>query len=136
SKVVKFCAGARSYYRSGLPGSLSGSRSEKAWHSAFRVLELNCDNLLAKENSDRTRKACAAAFQQFIYQVYPEVPDLRDRAEQRVERLGNVSLPPSGGPLFHLLVSTVGWKAAKRLQRFFYQHGYVRLRSSSGWFKG
>ena len=40
SQEVKFCWDAKSYYRSGISGSLSASRSYKAWKSAFLSIEL------------------------------------------------------------------------------------------------
>ncbi len=116
SRGVKFCWGARSYYRSGLLNSLSRANSQSAIESGFQAIELEIDHLLAAENSDRTRRACATALQRFIYSVYPDAPDLIAKAEKRVESLGGTNLPPSGGSRFLMLSKVVGWKTAKRLQ--------------------
>lgn len=131
SKDVKFCWGAKTYYRSGNTGSLSGSKSSSAWQSAFRSLELGTNRLLTHENSERTRYACATVFQRFVYEVYPDAPDLMTAAQDKVEKYGGSDLKPSGGPAFHLLAKTLGWQQAKRFQRFVYKYGYGK--AAIGW---
>jgi glycosyltransferase involved in cell wall biosynthesis len=131
SQGVKFCWGAKTYYRSGNFNSLSGSKSPAAWESAFRSLELGTSNLLAKENSQRTRYICARVFQKFIYEVYPDVPDLRKQAGAKVQQLGGSDLKPLGGPMFQLLSQFVGWKQSKRIQKLVYRDGYRK--AAIGW---
>ncbi|MBD2493036.1 glycosyltransferase family 2 protein [Nostoc sp. FACHB-280] len=131
SKGVKFCQGARTYYRSGNSNSLSGSKSRRAWESAFLALELGTSNLLAKEDSPRTRHACATVFQRFIYEVYPDAPDLQKIAQDKVQKFGGSELQASGGPMFKLLSSCLGWQTAKKMQRFVYQFGYAK--AAVGW---
>jgi glycosyltransferase involved in cell wall biosynthesis len=131
SKGVRFCWGAKTFYRSGISGSLSGARSERALNSVFGSLELCISYLLAMENSPRTRHACAVQFQRFIYEVYPDVPDLRKKAEAKVQLLGGSEVKPSGGPLFQLLSQVVGWQQAKRFQKLVYQYGYSK--AAFGW---
>ncbi|MBD2593972.1 glycosyltransferase family 2 protein [Nostoc spongiaeforme FACHB-130] len=131
SQGVKFCQGAKTYYRSGNTTSLSGSKSRRAWDSAFLALELGTSNLLAQEDSPRTRHACATVFQRFIYEVYPDVPDILKKAEDKVKQFGGSDLQASGGPMFQLLSSCLGWQKAKKMQRFFYQYGYAK--AALGW---
>lgn len=116
SKGVKFCSGAKSYYRSGISCSLSSTTSKKGWESAFRSIDLCADYLLSRENSPRTRHACATAFQRFIFTVYPDVPDLVHKAEAKVKSLGGSELKADGGSLFQLIANTLGWKLAKLVQ--------------------
>lgn len=118
SQGIRFCWGAKSYYRSGNANSLSGSKSSAAWQSAFLSLTIGTQNVLARENSPRTRHACATVFQRFIYEVYPDVPDLQKQAAANVERLGGTDIQPIGSPRFHQLASVMGWKRAKHLQRW------------------
>ncbi len=113
---VHFCAAARSYYRSGLPGSLSGRRSAAAWKSAFESLSQGTAGLLEREDSPRTRLACARVFAAFYYDAYPAVPDLRNAARRRVAELGDSLGTGPGGPKFQLLARCVGWRTARRLQ--------------------
>ena len=118
SKGVKFCPGAKSYYRSGISNSLSGLKSYAAQESVLRSIELCTNYLLARENTQRTRHACATVFQRFIYSVYSDMPDLIQKAEVSVKSLGGSNLKLSGSTLFQFLSNTVGWKRAKRIQKF------------------
>lgn len=127
SKGVKFCQGARSFYRSGIRNSLSGSKSRTAWESAFHSLQLCTNYLLTRENSPRTRRVCASVFQRFIYDVYPEAPELIQKAEAKVKQLGGSDVKPFGGSIFQLLSKVVGWKQAKRIHRLAYRYGYGKV---------
>jgi glycosyltransferase involved in cell wall biosynthesis len=118
SKGVKFCPGAKSYYRSGMNGSLSNTTSFAAWESAFQTIELCTSNLLLQENSLRTRHACATAFQRFAHTVYPDALDLVQKAEAKVKLFGGSDLKHDGGFAFQLIANALGWKLAKRLQNF------------------
>ena len=131
SEGVKFCQSAKTYYRSGNAGSLSGSQSAKARQSEFLALSLGTNNLLARENSPRTRHACATVFQRFIYGVYPDVPELSQQAAAKVKDLGGSNLQPTGGPIFKLFSRFLGWEKAKQLQRVIYQYGYDK--AAIGW---
>jgi len=131
SEGVQFCRGARTYYRSGLPTSLSGSNSSAAYESAFQSIELSTPALLSIENSPRTRHACATKLQRFIYEVYPDVPELRKNAEMKVQQLGGSGLKPSGGLMFQLLSQIVGWQQAKHIQKLVYRYGYSQ--AAVGW---
>jgi glycosyltransferase involved in cell wall biosynthesis len=131
SRQILFCSGARTYYRSGLSSSLSGSKSQLAWASLFTSAEIGKNLLLERENSDRTRYACATRFQHFIYEVYPEVPKLCAEAELKIQALGGTKLKPQGGSLFRLMTALMGWRQAKQLQRFIYRYGYHKL--ALGW---
>ncbi len=122
SRGVRYCREAVSYYRSGLPGSLSGAKSERAWASAFRSLELSSGRLLARADTPRTRHACATAFQRIIYESYPRAAQCRDRATARVTALGGSPLPPPGGPKHRWARRLLGWRLAKRLQESLHRY--------------
>jgi glycosyltransferase involved in cell wall biosynthesis len=130
SKGIKFCGEAKSYYRSGMPSSLSGLKTNAAWASLFRSYELNATHLLRLEDSLRTRHACATMFQRFIYEVYPAVPDLCKNAETKVKEWGGTDLKSFGGRALQLLSRLVGWKLAKRLRDAVYQCGYKKAMSA------
>ncbi|HEY9692534.1 MAG TPA: glycosyltransferase family 2 protein [Oculatellaceae cyanobacterium] len=122
SQGVKFCHGAKSYYRSGVEHSLSSSISRKAWESAFTACELCSNHLLAKEDSPRTRQACANAYQRIVYDVYPDLVDLAQQAEAKVRSHGGSNMLTPGGFVFQLLSKVVGWKQAKITQKFIYSY--------------
>ena len=119
SAGVAFCAdaGVKSYYRSGLAGSLSQRRSIRARRSQFHSVELMARHLRAAEESPRTRRAAADYFQRFIYDFFPAPADLMPQAAAQVAALGGSSLsaPPMGART-RLLASLVGWKTVWRLK--------------------
>ncbi len=115
SQGVRFCPRAESFYRSGLPGSLSDTKSGQAWDSAFRSLELSLGRLRRTEDSARTRNASATALQQFIYSAYPQAAACRRRAAIQVVSLGGTDLQPPGGPKFQIARRLLGWRLARRL---------------------
>ena len=114
---VLYTPGARLHYRSGLDASLSGRKSRAARESQMLSLTLGTQHLLDAEDSPRTRRAAAHVLQDFVYDVYPEHPDLRARAAARVADLGGSDLAPDGPPGFHRLRRLVGWKLARRVER-------------------
>jgi len=117
SRKVLFCPLARSYYRSGLAGSWSQRRSHEMLAATLRSIELSTQNLLAVEDNVKTRRACASHFQQFIYDTYPDNPDLLARAEAKVALLGGSDYRlVGGGKVFRTLANTFGWKTAKQIQ--------------------
>lgn len=118
SQGVTFCPTAKVYYRSNIQGSLSNQTSNRAWQSLYDTLTSVEQQLLKTETSDRTRHALATAFQRFIYQTYPAVPQLRVAARKKVTRLGGSNLRPLGGQTFQTASRILGWRLAKHLQQF------------------
>ena len=112
---TRHAAAALSYYRSGLVGSLSRTKSERAWKSAFRSLELTIAGLRARDDSPQARHACATALQRYIYEAYPAAAACRSRAATLIGALGGSDLKPDGGPKFTFARRLLGWKLAKRL---------------------
>jgi glycosyltransferase involved in cell wall biosynthesis len=123
SSGLAFCAdpAARSYYRSGLPGSLSQQRGDRARRSQFHSLELITRLLLAAEDSARTREACAGYWRRYVHDFYPAPADLIDRAGAEVRRLGGTVGRPDMGPRTAALARLIGWKAVWRLKYFLHQ---------------
>lgn len=116
SDGVIFCAGALSYYRSGLPGSLSRTRSRRAWDSAFRSQLASASHLLTLEDSDRTRRACANLFIRLARAMYPDCRDIVAACERQASDHGGSDLEPEGGRGFRLASRFIGWKLTRRLQ--------------------
>lgn len=121
SAGIAFCAdpAARSYYRSGLGGSLSQQRGEKARRSQFRSIELIAAHLQAAEASPRTRRAAANYYRRFVHDFFPFPADLMRAAETRIAALGGSTLPaPPMGPRSAALARLVGWRNVSRLKHW------------------
>jgi glycosyltransferase involved in cell wall biosynthesis len=116
SRRVLFCSGARCYYRSGVPGSLSGNKSLEGFRSAFRVIDLCESHVLARENSERMKRASALMWQHLSHAAYPYDPVIAERALERARQIHTVRITPGGGPTFRLLSRVIGWRAARKLQ--------------------
>jgi glycosyltransferase involved in cell wall biosynthesis len=113
---IAFCGDARGYYRSGRDVTVSGRRDREALASAYAAIDLSCTYLLERCASERARKACATHYQRFVYDAYPDSPDLVAAAERRAVELGGSELRPGGGRAFQLLARGLGWKFGKRCQ--------------------
>jgi glycosyltransferase involved in cell wall biosynthesis len=118
SAGIAFCAdeAARSYYRSGLPGSLSQRRNERARRSQFRSIELITAALRSAEDSPRTRRACAGHWRTFVHDFFPFPADLMQRAEAEIALLGEVVGRPAMGPRTAALATLLGWRNVWRLK--------------------
>lgn len=127
ARHVRFCAGARLYYRSGNPHSLASRRSPAAWASALLSIELGTAALLAREDSPRARRACADVFQEWAYGAYLEDDRAWRRAETRVAALGGSRIRMDGGLAFRSLQRVFGWKIAKRIKALAYRCGFGRV---------
>jgi glycosyltransferase involved in cell wall biosynthesis len=121
SSGVSFCEEAREYYRSGIPDTLSKQSSSEMLGATYRAIESCTRQLLAREDSPRTRRACASFFQRYIYDVYPHVPELVQKAEAMVRSLGGSDVTYDGSNKIRLLTGLMGWKAAKRVHSFSYR---------------
>jgi hypothetical protein len=118
SKSLRYCPGAKVYYRSGLPASLSSAKSREHLEGKLMSLLAGVEHLMRAEDSPRTRRASANVIQAFDYAHYPDHPDLRARARTRAAELGGSNVEPDGPPGFKRLRRFVGWKVARRVQRF------------------
>jgi glycosyltransferase involved in cell wall biosynthesis len=121
SKKVLFEEKAILYYRSGIPGSLSNTKSEKAFLSASRSIDQATTELLSADNSKRSMLACANSWQQFIYDIYPQYPRLISEAEKKVSAFGGSSLKFKCGGVTRVFVIVIGWKLTKRLKYTIYR---------------
>jgi len=115
---IHHCQDARSFYRTGLKGSLSGRRDPAALEAYFdSVARMTCVVLAADESQD-TREACAFAWKWGAFELYPEAPGLSQKAEAHGRELGGSSRPFPAGPTFQFFSRLIGWRAAKRLRHW------------------
>ncbi len=116
---IAFTPGPRSYYRSGLPGSLSRRRDKRSRQSAFHSIELIERHLLAREDSARTRRAAANHYQRFLHDFFPFPRGLMSASEAHVAALGGTDLiQPPMGPRTAALARLIGWKNVWRFKHW------------------
>jgi glycosyltransferase involved in cell wall biosynthesis len=120
SRVVRFCSGARVFYRIGNTESLSRGRFPKAAHSNYLATMLSIDYLLRAEDSPRTRRAAAEKLMFCAYATNPQAKDLTDAAERRIWDLGLEPPLPRGGPAFARAARILGWRRAQALREPYY----------------
>lgn len=116
SAGIVFCPAARSYYRSGLPGSLSRRHDAAALQSLARSIEANTAALLAHENSPRVRRSAANAWFRLAHDIFPLLPLETIHAELQAKSLGGSRLRVAGGRLVRLTERLFGWRAAARVK--------------------
>jgi glycosyltransferase involved in cell wall biosynthesis len=115
SSGLVFCAAARSYYRSQLPGSLSRRADPKSLESLYHSVDLTLAHLLAADQSGRTRAAVAYAWKWAAFELYPGAPELSRAAEANSEKFGGSPRPFPGSGRFQLAARFLGWRLARRL---------------------
>lgn len=116
ARRVLFCPDAQCYYRSGHATSLSATKTAAAWSSQFKVLDLCEGYVLARENSERMRRAFSLSWQHMAHGCYPYAPDLAESALRRAARLHEIRIRPDGGSMFRIASRLLGWRLARRLQ--------------------
>jgi len=110
AQKILFTRDAVLYYRSGVESSLSKQKSRKAYESAYLSTDLGILKLLQTEDSPRTRKIAADQFQIWLYQFYPNFPDLVLLAESKVKNYGGSSYPIPARKPIQVLAKLIGWK--------------------------
>jgi len=118
SSGVKFVSNAVAYYRRHSGPRVSAIGGERGWRSSFLSCELKEKALLARENSERTRRACASNYARFAWENFPESGDYAQRAITRWQALDPEVSAPTGGPREALVARYFGWRWARRWQKF------------------
>jgi glycosyltransferase involved in cell wall biosynthesis len=118
SSDVHFVSTAFSYYRRHGGPRVSAIAGKRGWRSSFLSCELKEEALLARENSERTRRACASNYARFAWENFPESGAYAQRAIARWHALDASVRPPAGGPREALVARYLGWRWARRWQKF------------------
>ncbi len=129
SAGIRYASGAVYCYRKGVAAALSQSRGHRAMTSALKTTQFGIQTLLQREDSLRVRKVCADRMQRWLYEFYPDFPDLAAIAEGVVKDLGGSDLPPQGGWILRGLAPILGWKNVKKLRRFAERAGWRKIQS-------
>ena len=118
SKGVLFEGKSRVYYRSSLQNSVSKFSPEKAT-SLFTTAESFEATVKTLGQSPALNTAISNKYQQFIYRVYPHVPELRKKAENKVRKFGTPTTPLdlAESKFAKLFCWLFGWKLLVQVRR-------------------
>jgi glycosyltransferase involved in cell wall biosynthesis len=115
---VIFDSTSMAYYRSLNEGNVSQQKTEKAWESLLESYR-SCEKyILQVEDSNRIRVALKKVYQKFVYDIFPDYPELIAKAEKHMDDLALPEKTYIGGPKFQTLSKVIGFKNALRLKRW------------------
>lgn len=118
SSRVVFCDEGCAYYRTGLQGTLSGTRTDEGFRSQLTSFLLGSTRLLEERDSPEVREACSIALMKIAHNTYPEFSEVADEAETAAKQIlmeRPLFLP--GGKLLNIVERMLGWRTAKKAQR-------------------
>jgi glycosyltransferase involved in cell wall biosynthesis len=114
SDGIRFVPQSRAYYRITPSSRLSHiGRSEKKKESLFLSMKLQIGYLRAREDSNRVRAACVTYLQTWLYNFYPNRPDLVQEAQQLATSLGGRLSLPKAPWKYAWIEKLFGFAAAK-----------------------
>jgi glycosyltransferase involved in cell wall biosynthesis len=119
SRGIAYSATGASLYRSRLPHSLSRRRGRPELESLVHSVELVTRHLREAEDTPRVHRALADYWQRLAYELFPDAPDLFNKAESAARAFGGSTLEPEMGKRQRLFARLVGWKLARRAGRLF-----------------
>jgi hypothetical protein len=127
SSGIRFVPQSRVYYRITTTSRLSYiGRSNKKMEAQFLGMKLQIEYLRAREDSDRIRAACVNYLQTWLYNFYPNRPELVQEAQQLAQSLGGQLYPPRISWKYAWIEKLFGFAAAKHTQL-----SYNQIKSSA-----
>jgi glycosyltransferase involved in cell wall biosynthesis len=117
AEEILFVTNTTLFYRSGIKGSLSARKSQKARESQCESILIGVDTILEKRSDPQVKLSCANLCQDLLYDLYPKHQNLRRRLAHKVKECGGAMIEPSGGRYFQFLRPYLGWKLSRRIQR-------------------
>lgn len=119
SKRIQHVPEAKVYYRTGNKESVSNKNS--SWTKASSLLNSygSYMNILNVRDDMEVRKALSSNYSNFIYQYYPQFPDLLAVARQKVSELGISTINPITGSYFRVISSIFGIETTLKLRALF-----------------
>jgi glycosyltransferase involved in cell wall biosynthesis len=121
SEKVKFVKDAKSYYREGNYGSLSGRRSDTAFESLVLSTQLSIEHLLSLEDSEKTRTACLMLLENRLWHFYPDKKELIKKLEAIAQTIGGNMLELRETRKYLFIGKYFGFNTAKRLRNIIYK---------------
>ena len=118
SDGIRFCPGAKVYYRSFGFDSLSYvSNSPQKLEAHWRSMKLHIRYLRQMEDSKRVNTACLQYLRNWLICYYPEWSEIVNEVEQIAAELGEPLGTPYLSWKYSWMQKTFGWHVAKTAQR-------------------
>ena len=130
SDGIKFIPEARSYYRVTDSKSLSYiGVSDRKLEAQFVSMQLHIRYLRSLEESERSRAACVRYLQKFMFDFWPERPDIVAQMKDLALALGGELTVAQSSWKYAWLQAAFGWGMAKRAQMMLprCKHSLIRL---------
>jgi glycosyltransferase involved in cell wall biosynthesis len=115
SAGIRFIPEAKVYYRNVGSNRLSiVGRSRTKQDAHLLAIQLRINRLLSLESSERSRSACISYLQKFMFDFYPERPDIVEHMQQLASDFGGRLQYPKSSWKYAWLQALCGWSIAKR----------------------
>ncbi len=125
SQIV-FDGRSHALYRLDVPNSVSKGRTRRDYESALRAAVSIEQNILAREDTRRTRTALAYNYQYVYRSMYPNCPDLCRQILRRALSLGVGFVPMSDSRVFRRWQPIFGFQGVTIIHSLFFR-GRKRL---------
>lgn len=103
-------------------GSYSTTFSESHLRGRLHSLDSKARNLLARTQNPRVYRALANRYVDLAFSMYPQFPELTERALQKAKQMGGTDyFPRLGTWKGNLLMRVLGWRTAKRLNASYHR---------------
>jgi GT2 family glycosyltransferase len=120
SEGVRFVPGGKVFYRVTPSTRLSHiGMSDKKKDAQFLSMQLNVNYVRSLEDSERVRTACVTYLQNWLFNFYPERPDIVQELEKLAASLGGRLEVPRLRWKYAWIKPLLGWGAAKKAQIVF-----------------
>ena len=130
SNGIRFVPDVKVYYRLAGSGSLSQiGRSNKKMESLLLGMELQIGYLRSLDDGKRSRAACVNYLQTWLPTIYPERPDLVQKAQQLATSLGGGLSLPKASWKYAGIEKLFGFEAAKHTKLSYNQAKSSALRA-------
>ena len=119
SKGIRFCEGAKVYYRTHTGQRVSTTTNRQAVQSLLNTCISYEQHIKLHEVSPRVSDALTHNYASFLYKYYNTYPELAAIAEQQIRQLGVKNIPSTGGKYFKIGAALIGLKLMLKLRFIF-----------------
>ncbi len=114
--MIRFNNSSTFYYRSGISG-LSSQKGQLAYISLYKSISFGVNLALDQYPNDKLiKKACANLMRNFVYETYPDQPDLIEEANAKIVLFGGADTEFPAGGKTKIFVKFFGWRLLKKMK--------------------